>query len=63
MLPKKNILKMFPARCWWLPPVILATWEGEIRRIAVPGQPGQILQGTPSSKQLEQNGLQVWLKQ
>jgi hypothetical protein len=23
------------ARCWWLTPVILATWEAEIRRIAV----------------------------
>jgi hypothetical protein len=23
------------ARCWWLTPVTLATWEAEIRRIAV----------------------------
>jgi hypothetical protein len=22
-------------RCWWLMPVILATWEAEIRRITV----------------------------
>jgi hypothetical protein len=23
---------------WWLKPVILATWEAEIRRIMIPGQ-------------------------
>jgi hypothetical protein len=27
--------KQNKARCWWLIPVILATQEGEIRRIAV----------------------------
>jgi hypothetical protein len=25
----------FPARCWWLTPVILATQEAEIRKITV----------------------------
>jgi hypothetical protein len=26
---------------WWLTPVVLAAWEADIRRIAVPGQLGQ----------------------
>jgi hypothetical protein len=29
------------ARCYWLTPVTLATWEPEIRKIAVPRQPGK----------------------
>jgi hypothetical protein len=31
------------ARCRWLTPVILATQEAEIRRIAAQSQPGQIV--------------------
>jgi hypothetical protein len=31
-------------------PIILATWEAEIRRIAVLGQPRQIVLKTPISK-------------
>jgi hypothetical protein len=39
---------------WWLTPVILATQEAEIRRIAVRSQPGQIVRETLSQKTLHQ---------
>jgi hypothetical protein len=35
---------------YWLTPVIVATWEAEIRRITVRGQPGHIVPKTPSPK-------------
>jgi hypothetical protein len=38
------------AGCPWLTPVILATQEAEIRRIAIPSQPGQIVLETLSRK-------------
>jgi hypothetical protein len=31
------------ARCGWLIPIILVTWEAKIRRIAVQSQPRQIV--------------------
>jgi hypothetical protein len=34
----------------WSIPVILATWEAEIGRIRVPGQPKKIVHETPSPK-------------
>jgi hypothetical protein len=34
----------------WLTPVILASWEAEIGKILVRGQPMQIVQVTPSPK-------------
>jgi hypothetical protein len=38
------------ASCWWLTSVILVTWETEIGRTAVLGQPGRIAQETSSPK-------------
>jgi hypothetical protein len=31
MYPNKNLLKKKRAKHWWLIPIILATWEDEIR--------------------------------
>jgi hypothetical protein len=42
----QNILSQ--TRCWWLTPIILATWETEISRITVQGQPKQIVLKTSS---------------
>jgi hypothetical protein len=38
------------ARCQWLMPGILATWEAQIGRISLPGQPRQIVCETLISK-------------
>jgi hypothetical protein len=38
------------AGCWWLQPIILATQEAEIMRIAVPSQLQQIVHRTLSQK-------------
>jgi hypothetical protein len=37
-----------PVKHWWLTPVILATWETEIRRIVVRGQPRKLAHNTIS---------------
>jgi hypothetical protein len=34
----------------WLTPILLTTWGVEIEKIVVQGQPGQIIQETPSPK-------------
>jgi hypothetical protein len=38
------------ARHWWLMPVILATWEAEIKRVTIPGKLGQKEQDPNSAK-------------
>jgi hypothetical protein len=45
----------------WLPPVILAIWEADIRRIEAQ-RPRQMVHRTSSSKQPEQKGLKMCLK-
>jgi hypothetical protein len=43
-------------------PVILATQEAEIKKIAVQSQPRQLVCKTLSQKHLTQKGLVKWLK-
>jgi hypothetical protein len=45
-----GIQKIEQARCQWLMPIILPIWKAENRRIAVQGQPGQVLVETTFSK-------------
>jgi hypothetical protein len=44
------IMKKFPVRHQWLDPVILATWEAEIRRTVARGQSRLIVWEIPSPK-------------
>jgi hypothetical protein len=45
----RRIKRSRPAGHWWLRLVILTTWEAEIKRIVVQGQPGKIVHETSSS--------------
>jgi hypothetical protein len=56
---KKKVLLMMGA---WVTPVILATQEAEIRRIAVWSQSGQTVHETLSQKYPAQKGLMEWHK-
>jgi hypothetical protein len=49
-IPASFLKNTVQARSQWLTLVILVTWEAEIRRIAVQGQPEQIVLETPSPK-------------
>jgi hypothetical protein len=50
-------LKETKVRSQCLTSIILPTWEAEIGRIVVGGQPGQIVCENPSPKQPDQNGV------
>jgi hypothetical protein len=47
---KRHVQEHIQAGHWWLTLVILASWETEVRRIAVPDQSGQIDPKTISPK-------------
>jgi hypothetical protein len=54
--------KGLEARCWWLTPVIPATQEAEIRRMAVQSQTWANSSRDLSRKILHKKGLVEWLK-
>jgi hypothetical protein len=51
---QKQAKQLYPS---WLLPVILATWEAEIRRITVEGQLRETAQENSSPKQRERKGI------
>jgi hypothetical protein len=60
-----RLLKVnFETRKQWFTPVILATWEAEMRRNAIRSQSEQIVHKTLSQKntQCTKKGLAEWLK-
>jgi hypothetical protein len=49
----KHVAKNFLGGwAWWFKPVVLATWEVEIKRIMVGGQPGKKINETPPLPQI-----------
>jgi hypothetical protein len=48
LLTEKSPIRIFQAGHWWLRPVILATQEAEMRRMAVPSQLRQLVLKTLS---------------
>jgi hypothetical protein len=50
------------AGCQWLVPVIIATWEAEIRRITVQGQSWKTVCETTISKITRGKRMEEWLK-
>jgi hypothetical protein len=60
---KKSTAKKYDmAGCQWLMPIILATWETELRSIKVRNQHGKNSSRDPISIITKGNGLEVRLK-
>jgi hypothetical protein len=43
-------IKRVTAGCWWLTLILIATWDSEIGRTVMPGQPGQKVCKNPSQQ-------------
>jgi hypothetical protein len=63
-LTERSHLKIVqPGAGGWLMPAIPATWEAEIRRIMVQGQPGQTAFARPYLEITQhEKGVKEWLK-
>jgi hypothetical protein len=55
---RRTLKHLYPARCWWITPVIPDSQQAEIRRIVVPGHLGLVFE-TPSQPLTGHSGVRL----